>query len=252
MSFFSPKDLALEVAKGNIPGHRSANIYGRNTNIGTSEEDVWDGGGAWIAPTAPRVHQIASTSTDDDGVALGVGARTLEIFGLTTWDSTEVSEVITMRGTTNVPTANSYVIIHRMVVRQKGPTSPNVGLITATADTDLTVTAEISPDIGQTQMAVYGIPSTQTAFVTNIRADVQRVPATAFIATVKINTEPTSVLPTFVVLETVSGHTQGPRSERGYNPYIRVPGPAIFKITAAASAVNSDTSASFDIYLVDN
>ena len=83
-----------------------------------------------------------------------------------------------MDGTTNVPTLNSYVIIHRMKVLTKGATNVNVGVITATADTDGTVTARIDVGRGQSQMAIYGVPSIQTAYVFRFYSNVLKASGT--------------------------------------------------------------------------
>ena len=66
------------------------------------DTDIWsranstDAESTWVAPTQARTHQITSTSTSD--TSDGAGARTIRIYGLTDWDTAEVSEDITMDG----------------------------------------------------------------------------------------------------------------------------------------------------------
>jgi hypothetical protein len=164
--------MQCHLVDGHISGYRTVNKFGRANNVDAAPTDIWDMANTvqdealWVAPTQARIHDIVSTDAGDDGDPAGVGARTLRVFGLTDWDTAEVSEDIVLNGTTNVPTVNAYVIIHRMMVLTKGATSVNVGNITATAQTDGTVTAEIYAGQGQTQMAIYGIPSTQAAYMT--------------------------------------------------------------------------------------
>lgn len=250
------KDLMLEIARGNISGMSFVNKFGRNADVDVaSEEDVWDGGGTWVAPTTARIHDIVSTSTDDDGSPAGVGARTLRVFGLTGWGAAEVSEDITLDGTTNVPTVNSYVIIHRMEVLTKGATDVNVGVITATAQTDGTVTAQINTSEGQTQMAIYGLPSTQKAYMTDFYASFNKSggAAGALDVTLLINLEPDAELTNFVVKNTQSVMTTGTSHLRhSFRPYFEIPGPAIIKIKGAVSANDIDVSAGFDLIIVDN
>ena len=67
-------DFLLDVAAGNIAGHSSVNKFGRNPDIDTGVvEDVWGHGGLWVPPTAPRVHNIASSSIADVGVVKSTG-----------------------------------------------------------------------------------------------------------------------------------------------------------------------------------
>lgn len=242
--------LMLEIAKGNVTGHASVNKFGRNTDVDTAEEDVWDGGGTWVAPTAARLHDIASTSASD--ASAGVGARTIEVYGLTSWTTAEVSETITMNGTTNVPTVNSYVIIHRMKVLTKGATDVNVGIITATAQTDSTVTAQINASEGQTQMAVYGVPSTQSLYLTRMYGSLNKSgPSGGVDLALLWNPEPDAELTNFQVkstrglaLDGTSSVDAKPEPPAGYD------GPGILKISAIGSAINNDVSAGFDGILV--
>ena len=148
--------------------------------------DIWDGADGttstdvWVPPTIARVHDIASGSAND--TSAGTGARTVEIFGLQTWGSVETSEIITMNGTTNVATSNSYVIIHRMKVLTWGSGGVNAGIITATAQTDSTVTSAILTGNNQTQMCIYGVPSSQKLRVTEFGCEVVKSSASTILA----------------------------------------------------------------------
>jgi hypothetical protein len=160
-----PGHYLLEIAKGNIDKHSLVHIYGRNTDIDlAASEDVWDGGGVWVAPTTARVHNIVSDSVNDDGDPVGTGVRTLTIHGLDA-NYDEISETITMNGTTDVPSVNAYTIIHRMVSVTVGSTGSNVGTITATAVTDATVTCQMNPTNNQSFLGVYQVPANKTAYV---------------------------------------------------------------------------------------
>lgn len=166
---FSPNP-ALEIARGNVAGITIEHKFGRNPDIdtGTDPEDIWDAGGIWIAPTTARTHQLASTSINDDtdGGGTNAGARTIRIFGLGSSFALQ-QEDLTLDGTTNVATASTYTMIYRLQILTAGATGSNEGVITATADTDGTVTAQINIGNNQTGMAIYQIPAGKKGFLVN-------------------------------------------------------------------------------------
>lgn len=255
-AFMRELDLAtnrewyFEVAAGNVAGYYAVQKFGFNTAVGTTQETIWDAGGAWVAPTAARVHNIVSTSTDDD--LAGAGAQKIRIYGVTSWtDSSEVYEDIEMDGTTNVPTTNSFVCIHRMLVIQQGASAsgPNVGVITATAVTDATVTAQMNAQEGQTQMAIYGIGDKQTIFVTGFYGDAARNSSSVGV-TLQLEYNDAVVTDetdgSFLTKHTIGGtQTGGLPLQHMYQPPNRFVGPGILKLSAEATASGTEVAGGF-------
>ncbi len=260
MSYIGSKDFMLEVAQGKVAGYNSVNKFGRSTNVDSATDtDIHDGANAtdnvdiWVAPTQARTHNIVSTSASDDGSPAGAGARTLRVYGLTDWDADEVSEDITLNGTSNVATANTYVIIHRMQVLTKGATNVNVGVITATAQTDGTVTAQINAGQGQTQMAIYGVPSTKVAYMCSYYCSAIKAASSLSVAmSLLANPEPDSQISTFQVKHTIGIATEGTNyANHEFRVPVRFAGPVLLKLQGNASSNNTDVSAGFDLILVD-
>jgi hypothetical protein len=264
----SPKtsDSMLEIARGNVHGISNIAKFGHSPQgVQLTPTDIWDradGTGTtqdvWIAPTQARIHTIASTSSSD--TVGGVGARQVLIYGLVDWDTPEVTEVINMDGdgANAQPTANAYVIIHKMKVIHKGATSANVGTITATAVVDATVTAQIVATFGSTQMLIYGLPSCQTGYMVGYGGSMKRSGAaspdtfgTDFC--LLINPEPTLELTTFIASHIVGALATGSSHfQHKFLPYLPIPGPAIIKINAVSAVGDSDATADFNLILINN
>ena len=252
--------FAMAVAQGWLPGFAKVNKFGHATDCDSGiATDIWDGAdGAlstdvWVPPTAARIHAIASSDVND--VAAGSGTGKIKVYGLASWDTAETSEDVVMDGTNDVNTQTAYVIIHRM-----HPTDDAVGVnagdITATAATDGTITAAILAGETQTQMAIYGIPSTQTLQISCARAQIVKLtggtaridvdilmmpdPATNAVANVLwIHKEHSS---------TVSGSAGW---EHCYEPYKSFSGPCIVKLQVVSTADGTQSIGSFDAYIVD-
>ena len=252
MTYVGQKDLRLEIARGNISGYDVVDKFGRNPDIdsGSGFEDVWDGGGTWVAPTTARTHDIVSTSTNDDGSPAGTGAQTITIYGLDA-SGDEISESVTMNGTSNVATANTYTMIHRMAVTAAGSGGSNAGTITATAQTDATVTAQINTGLNQTLMAIYQIPNNKIGYMTNYFCSFNNDPSGA--AIIRLFVQPNGeVFQTKHVIGVVSsgqGSVQHqfdpPLGDSVFDEF------AIIKMQGNSDADNSDISAGFSIIIID-
>ena len=241
-------DFFFEVAAGNITGLASVNKFGRNTDT-DALEDIWDGGGTWVAPTAARIHDIVSTLAAD--AAAGTGLRTVRVFGL---DASFVlqQEDITLNGITNVPTVNTYTRIFRLQGLTFGSGQTNAGIVTATAQSDGTVTAQMSAGISQTMMAIYSVPTATTGFLTcyygSLVSSGGNNDTGVFELLVRpaIDTADTGWLVKHVLGVTKPG--QNPFTHF-FLPPLNVQGPADIRIRATPSAANTDFSAGFDLVL---
>lgn len=260
---FGSLGFGLYVAAGSVTGMKSVNKFGRNIEVeDDSLADIWDGGKEtsgvsliWLAPTAAAVHNIVSTS-DLDSVGNG-GALTVAVSGLPRWTSAEITETIVMDGTNNVATDSSYVIIHRMRVLTKGATNVNAGIITATATAPsaTTVTAQINVGQGQTQMAIYGVPSTQTAYVGRLYGNINKAVGSSGLADLHLcyNPEPDTEITNYQVRHTFGLQTVGTSALtiNYYTPKVFT-GPGILKVQVTSGTANMDVSAGFDLILINN
>ncbi len=245
----------LRISEDVVPRQHPVVTWGRNTALPNgSLGDVWAGpSDTWVAPLAARIHDIVSSSADD--VNAGAGAHNVEIFGLKTWASVETSEVVTLNGITPVPTVESYVIIHRMVVRLWGANGPNVGTIKATAQTDGTVTAQVVVAAGQSEMSIVGVPSTQKLYVITYRASFLKTGgATGRVDVCLFENS----IPDVQTVPFVERHNHSLNSEATSNapvhfaPFMEIEGPAVVKVSCLADGANFDVSAGIEGVLVDN
>lgn len=263
MSYIGAKNFGLEVSLGNVAGYQTVNKFGEANDCDSGVlTDIWDGADGttstdiWVPPTAARLHDLVSTSVDDNSTRQG--AKTIRVYGLTDWDTAEISEDIIMNGTTTVTTVNSYVIIHRIKVLTWGTIGSNAGVITATAQVDGTVTAAVLTGNNQTQMCIYGVPSVQDLRVSKFLASLVKGTGT----TQRGNGE---VLTMTDPATNVANNTAWTNKENfllveGNAPwehdYDNVPkkfnGPCIVKIQVFTDANNVTVIGGFDAFLVDN
>lgn len=247
-------DYGLEIARGNITGQYPVDKFGRAPDVDTGAADLWGYSATqkvWLAPTAARSHNLVSTDAND--AAAGTGLRTCQVYGLQTWASKESSEVVTLNGLSNVALANDYVMIHRIKPLTWGSAGPNVGIITVTAATDNTVTAMVLAGSGQTEMAIFGIPSNQTFYLKSIYLSILKATNADADITLLYNSTPDQETTGFITKMTF-GVPQGGNDPAYlmFDPPRKFEGPGILKLQAIASTVNCDLSGGFDGVLIDN
>ena len=152
-------------------GVSSINKFGHQGSVGTTLISIWDQAAAYNYIAAATALKVSSADAND--TSAGTGAQTVTIYGLD-GNYAEVNETVTLSGTTDVPTTQTFLRVFRIIVETAGSGGVNAGIIyaytgadTAGVPDDLTkVYAQISVGENQTLMAVYTVPANKKAMVT--------------------------------------------------------------------------------------
>lgn len=168
------RDFLLRVAQGEVLGYSLVRKFGYNADVDqtSTPETIWSQGGVWVPPTTARLHDIVSSSGNDN--PLGTGVDEIELFGLDASGALQ-SEKVAVNGLTPVTTANTYTMVHRLAITKMGSSATgytNAGTITATAQTDSTVTCAIPVAKGQSTLGVYQIPASTDGYLLRYAASI--------------------------------------------------------------------------------
>ena len=157
-------DYMLEVSRGHLSGMSVIEKVGRNPQIGTTEEDMWEYGGIMTWSSAAAQASIVSTSAEDDAdkVPAGTGAYTVRTYGLDS-NYNEINEIVTLNGITPVSTANSYLRISKFYVATAGSTGSNQGDITISISGN--VQSIIITNENNALAIHYTVPAGKTAYL---------------------------------------------------------------------------------------
>jgi hypothetical protein len=151
----------LQVARGQITGHSTVNIYGFQVSVTTANIPVWEVAGAYAYPaSAATMHLASSVNTGDD-----LSGTTILIQGLDSGYNM-ISESLALTGTTVAVTTKSYLRISNITVTAGAPT----GTITLKNTANSVTYAQINPSIGRSQMAIYTVPAGYTFYLSRIDA----------------------------------------------------------------------------------
>jgi hypothetical protein len=156
-------NVYLDIARGSISNSKIVHKFGANFDIdqGTDPESVWSGGGLYPWASLSSAQTIYCLSTDAGDTT------TLTIEGLDA-NYDEISETVTLTGTSAVTTSNTFLRVFRMTYD-----ATNVGTITArTVSASGTIVAQIDAGYAQTLMAVYTVPAGFTAYLVALDATI--------------------------------------------------------------------------------
>ena len=146
-----------------IAGHIPVFKSGYNPSIANNtEESIWGHSVIypWASWSTGGTLSCVSTSASDTGI--------LHITGLRASDWTQITETITMTGTTPAVTTNSFIRIN--TVFYNGSTSTNVGEIDINRNG--TTVGYITAGEGNSQSAQYTVPAGYTAYILTGQASI--------------------------------------------------------------------------------
>lgn len=147
----------LQVARGQIAGHSTVNIYGCQPVVATTFIPVWENATAYTYPVAATQMNLAGTAGDTAQILIsGLDANYIQI-----------SETVTLNGATPVTTTKSFFRINSMQVSVGSLTNPS-GIVTLKDLTNTTIYAQINAGVGRTQAAIYTVPAGYTYFLQRV------------------------------------------------------------------------------------
>lgn len=152
------------IAENDIPNHYSLLKFGTRSNVTAGTESV-----IWEGPTAQypylsiaEILKVSSSSTSD--TSTGTGMRTIKLYGLD-GNYNEITETVTLLGTTVVPTVSSFLRIYRIEGMTCGTAYTNLGTISVTNNAGTSVLAVVNPSDGQTLMTIWTVPLGKKAYL---------------------------------------------------------------------------------------
>jgi hypothetical protein len=157
----------LQVARGQIQGHRNVTVFGFNGDVDQTQVSVWPLPSLITFPAAALQMTVSSTSAND--TAAGTGARTVVVQGLDA-NYNEVTETVTLNGQTAVTMSASLLRVNYAYVATAGSGNSAAGDIyigtgTVTAGVPATTYDIIKFDYNNTTTGSYTVPANYTAYV---------------------------------------------------------------------------------------
>lgn len=168
----SSQDYLYSISEGLVAGHTPFSKLGYNSDVGTSEEDIWTVGGKYVFPTTPMQMELVSSSVEDDPVkadtSAGTGVWSVTLVYL---DNTyaQQTETVTLNGTAVVTTTATNILrVNTMRVATVGSSYKAVGNITIRNLADTPIYRQIAIGETRARAAIHTVPLGKTLYITSI------------------------------------------------------------------------------------
>lgn len=239
----------LRIAVGDYPRISGQDKFGFNNDLGTSEETVWDTGGIYSYPDIAVTMTLSSDdATDDEG---GTGAITVEVDACAA-GYLPILETFTLNGQSGVTVTPDVLRVNRLKVKSAGSGGINAGNIylgtgAISSGAPANIFAQISVGQGQTLMALYTVPVSNSVYLFQPIVTSSRVAAASVDARLIVRPfgEVFQVKRRFIV-STSGGPSPAPRRF-----LFKVNEKSDMEIRATGSNPNMDVSAELEFLKVD-
>ena len=250
MAYSPNKDLMLEYAAGNVSGYSTVNKFGRSTAITSGNTwEVWDGNAAYSFPATALMTSISQTT--DQAAMRGA---TIEVQGLdANWAQVTQNATLDASDTTTVVTLSTALIrCFRMKVLANVVSTSTIRVHNAGETQDYAI---IGTGNNQTLMAIYTVPASKTAFVTNYYATANPGGGapTTFNVSLWGQDNANSYAPQLKHIQGVSADPDAyGRMQHHFAPYYKFTEKTDIILKGSPSGSSVDVSGGFDLILVDN
>lgn len=239
----------LQVARGQIYGHRGVTVFGYNPDVDTARVTVWPYTGIIPLPPAALRLKVSSSSVDD--TAAGTGARTVFVGGLDA-NHNEISEIVTLNGQTPVLTTQFFLHINNAYVATAGSGLSAAGDIyfgdgVVTLGVPATVYDLIKFDYNQRITGSYTVPAGYTAYVSQGLFSAGQPGGSAQVSG-RLLTIGVDGIRRVAAITTVNNGA----ADYTFEYPIEIPEKTTIEATAQASSNNNEASAMFVLVLIKN
>ena len=168
------QDYLQALAEGDIAGHTGFSKWGVVTGVNDTTVDMWDYGAttpAYVFPASAAKCRVKGATQDDDDITgtPGTGARKIKINGLIA-NYSEVTEEVTMNGTADVETTNSFLRINKLWISSVGTSGVAAGMIQVYHLTNATpIYATIQAGNTMSRQCIYTVPLGKTLYIVKER-----------------------------------------------------------------------------------
>ena len=247
MNNFKNKDPLLEMARGEVIGMKSSSPYGNNPDLDAAAEDLHEVGSLYMGGgyAAPSVLSMRSAAPPDVCV--------VRLKGLTDWDTPEITEDVTLTGTTDVDSTNVFCILHSAEIISGGP---NLGEVSIDMGVSTNIAKILSEKVN-THIAAIGIPRGSTGYVSQYFGTILgSVVQCAVKASLMVDADPVEAgggSSSFAEVHSIGfGVLNGTsKAVHEFKPYRKIIGPAMVKVQldGSSTAANLVASGGFDIII---
>jgi len=242
MTYFGTTDYDVELARGRITDVTEINKFGRNQDIDTTEEDVWDAGGIYNWSSSADITDIVSSAAD---------TVEIEVQGLDT-DWNEVVQTKTLTGTTSVALDTPLLRVFRMKnisgTSAAGTIQCGVGS-TTTSFSAANLRAQITLGFEQTLMAIYTIPAGKRGLLKRLWSNINKSNSSGGLDSIFWARSEGGVFRAQNTSGLIAAGNS--RDEKLYSPMPTYAEKTDLRISGIGSTNNFDVSAGFDLYIAD-
>jgi hypothetical protein len=239
----------LLVAQGIVPFAKSVTVFGYNPDVDQTEVTVWPLPSLLSYLTSASTVKISSTSASDTDA--GTGARTVTIVGLDA-SHNEITETVTLNGTTAVTTTNSFLHFNSGYVATAGSSNSAAGDIyigtgTVTAGIPAVVLGVIKLDFNSFLTGSYTIPAGYTAYLSQGLFSAGQASGTTSVRGRLVTRGPDNVAHTAAITTLNNG-----TADYVFEYPVAIPEKTTVEARAVGSANNNSASSMFILVLIKN
>jgi len=253
----SSADHLLAVAAGNVSGQILVNKFGANGAVGTTWESITSDG-IYRTPTALTSLEIVSDDNTND-ISSGTGARKVTIIGLSTgW--TEVTEEVSLNGTTAVALANQYFRVYRMYVSESGAYATAISpshdstitlRVSGAGDEWASINTDGSYGLGQSEIGAFSVPDGYIAYLMNYNIDVESNKAVDVALFTRESADDVSTPFSGVMrVKAIKRAIDGSHKSQPHGPILSLVGPADIGFLGKVSSGSAKLEVEFQILLI--